>query len=346
MVEPSMSRVDRRGRAPGMTDVARLAGVSQKTVSRVINNEPNVSAEVRERVHEVARQLGFRRNTAARDLILGRSHRIGVVSIGTPLFGPASLLFGLERAAQAAGYTITVMLTLEGEEGGVQRAVDGLLDQGVEGIVLSEPVDEGAGSIVACPVPVLSIGRMPGLTGPDVLIGGADGALAGRAATEHLLGLGHRTVWHVAGPQRWWSAVDRAKGWSEALSAAGAEPPPVLSGDWSPSSGFEAGRVLARTAGVTAVFVANDDMAIGVIHALNRAGRSVPEHVSVVGFDDIPAAQYFAPPLTTVRESFGALAAAGLELLMRRIEGKPGEGCPSSGAVVVVRESTGPPPPG
>ncbi|HEY8722196.1 LacI family DNA-binding transcriptional regulator, partial [Pengzhenrongella sp.] len=120
-----------------MTDVARLAGVSQKTVSRVINNEPNVSAEVRERVHEVARQLGFRRNTAARDLILGRSHRIGVVSIGTPLFGPASLLFGLERAAQAAGYTITVMLTLEGEEGGVQRAVDGLLDQGVEGIVLS-----------------------------------------------------------------------------------------------------------------------------------------------------------------------------------------------------------------
>jgi DNA-binding LacI/PurR family transcriptional regulator len=339
----------RRGRRPGMTDVARLAGVSQKTVSRVINNESAVSASVRHRVLSAAEHLGYQRNAAARDLIRGRSHRIGVVSLGSVLYGPASLLIALERAASMAGYSLIVATTQEGEVGGIQQAVDSLLDQGVEGIVLSEPVDQGRGSTVRSLVPVVSLGRMPSLRGPEVVAAGAaEGVRAGRVATEHLLGLGHTTVWHVSGPRGWFTAADRARGWAQALAAAGAEEPPAQEGDWTPASGYEAGRVLAQTPGVTAVFVANDEMSIGVMQALNEAGREVPAHVSIVGMDDVPAAAYLRPPLTTVRQDFDGLALRGLRALVQSIELRGQHRGYLRGPAVrlVVRQSTAPPPRG
>jgi DNA-binding LacI/PurR family transcriptional regulator len=332
-------------RPPGMVDVARAAGVSQKTVSRVINNEPYVRPHVRERVLEVVQSLGYRRNSAARALISGRSHRIGVVSLGAALYGPASVLIALQRAAESAGYSLAIATTREGETQAVQRAIDGLLEQGVEGIVLSEPIDEGAGSEVHCPVPVASLGRMPGLRGDDLIVTGVEGREAGRIATEHLLSLGHETVWHVAGPRAWNASGDRLAGWREALEAHGAPQPPVLLGDWSPASGYAAGQTLAARADVTAIFVANDDMAIGVLRALVDAGRDVPSDVSVVGFDDIPAADYLRPRLTTIRQDFDALAWTGLDLLVRRLEQQPD---PRDTRPVVhqliVRESTGPAP--
>jgi DNA-binding LacI/PurR family transcriptional regulator len=328
-----------------MVDVARAAGVSQKTVSRVINNEPYVRPHVRDRVLEAARSLGYRRNSAARALISGRSHRIGAVSLGTALYGPTSVLIALQRAAASAGYSLTVATTREGEAQGVQWAVDGLLEQGVEGIVLSEPMDEGPESEIRCPVPVVSLGQMPGLRGDDIMVTGCQGRAAGRTATEHLLSLGHETVWHVAGPPSWHAAGDRLAGWREALEAQGARQPPVLTGDWTPASGYAAGQMLAARTDVTAVFVANDDMAIGVLRALVDAGRDVPSDVSVVGFDDIPAAGYVRPRLTTMRQDFDALASTGLDLLVRRLEDRshPGD---SATAVdqLVVRDSTGPPP--
>jgi DNA-binding LacI/PurR family transcriptional regulator len=327
-----------------MVDVARAAGVSQKTVSRVVNNERYVRPDVRERVLEAARHLEYRPNSAARALIRGRSHRIGAVSLGTGLYGPASVLIALQRAAESAGYSFVVATTREGEARAVQRAVDGLLEQGVEGIVLSEPIGEGPEAEVRCPVPVVSLGRMPGLRGDDVMATGVDGRAAGRLATEHLLSLGHGTVWHVAGPPAWSAADDRLAGWREALEARGAPRPRVLVGNWMPASGHAAGEVLART-DATAVFVANDDMAIGVLRALAEAGRRVPFEVSVVGFDDVPAAEYLWPSLTTMRQDFDALAATGLDLLVRRLEGRPERGVvPPDVHRLVVRESTGPPP--
>jgi DNA-binding LacI/PurR family transcriptional regulator len=328
-----------------MVDVARAAGVSQKTVSRVINNEPYVRPHVRERVLEAARSLGYRRNSAARALISGRSHRIGVVSLGTALYGPTSVLMALERAAASAGYSLTVATTREGEAEGVQWAVNGLLDQGVEGIVLSEPIDEGPRAEVHCPVPVVSFGQTRGLRGDDVLVTGSQGRAGGRRATEYLLSLGHATVWHVAGPPGWHAAGDRLAGWRQALEAHGASQPPVLAGDWMPSSGYAAGQALAARTDVTAIFVANDDMAIGVLRALIDAGREVPAEVSVVGFDDIPAAAYLNPRLTTMRQDFDALASAGLTLLMHRLENHAHRGDPAEVVdQLVVRESTGPPP--
>ncbi|WP_431924276.1 LacI family DNA-binding transcriptional regulator [Nonomuraea jabiensis] len=321
---------DARRRPPSSTDVAALAGVSQKTVSRVLNGEPYVTEEVRERVLAAARELGYRRNTAARALHLGRFHRIGVASIGSSLYGPSSLLVALERQARQIGYAFAVAYA--GEGAGVMNAVESLLAQGVDAIVVSDPIDPlddpingGQELHIDADVPVLSFRPIPGLAGPRVVVTGASGVEAGRQATEHLLGLGHATVWHVAGPHRWPAARDRARGWREALAAAGAPEPPAQEGDWTPASGYAAGRVLAADPRVTAVFVANDDMAIGVLRALAEAGRAVPDEVSVVGMDDIPAAAYLSPPLTTIRQDFEAIARHGLALLAAEIERSPGE---------------------
>jgi DNA-binding LacI/PurR family transcriptional regulator len=338
-------KITGRPRRPAGTDVAHRAGVSQKTVSRVMNDEPYVTEEVRLRVLAAARELGYRRNNVARALTSGRTRRIGVVSLGSPLYGPASMLIELERAARSTGYSLSIVTTFEGDPHGVAGAIDSLLTEGVDGIVLSEPIDEGENIRLDVDIPVLSLGRFPGLAGPRVVITGVEGAAAGRVATEHLLGLGHRTVWHVAGPQRWWSARDRRDGWRSALHAAGIAEPPSIEGDWSPASGYAAGTRLARNPDVTAVFVANDDMAIGVMRAFAEAGRRVPEDNSVVGLDDIPTAAYLSPPLTTVRQDFGNLARDGLERLVRQIEddaGRDTTGTPQPVCLIVRRSTTSP----
>jgi len=344
-----MTRLARRGEnssTPSSVDVARLAGVSQKTVSRVFTGEQYVSAEVRERVLSAAEELGYRLNNAARMLASGRTRSIGVVTLGTALYGPASLLMGIERAVRDAGYALRVVNTMEGDPAGVAGAVDSLLEQGVDGIVISEPIDEGAVSI-RLDVPVLVLGAPPAFAAPRVVTAGVSSHLLARLATEHLLDLGHATVHHVAGPQRWYAARDRLDGWRAALTARGLNEPPVVEGDWSAASGYAAGRELAFDRDVTAVFAANDDMAIGLMRALADAGRRVPDDVSVVGFDDIPLAAYVTPPLTTVRQPFDAVATEGLALLMRAIEEPHADLSPVTDQPVelIVRTSTAPPPP-
>ena len=334
-------------RPPTSTDVARRAGVSQKTVSRVLNDEPHVSAAVRERVIAAASALGYQRNLTAAALNRGRSRRIGVVmSVGSSLWGPSTLLLAVERAVRDAGYVFTIVSLMEGDEGGIPAAMTELLEQGVDGIVLSEPI-AGDDDLTFVSAPILSIGRAPGFVGPHLIMAGADGPAGGRAATQHLLSLGHRTVWHVAGPQNWFSAQDRLSGWRQALTNAGAEIPPVIEGDWSPASGYAAGRQLAATPGVSAVFVANDDMACGLMRALADAGIDIPGQVSVVGFDDNPTAAYLSPPLTTVRQDFEAMAVSGLARLIEEIEGRPLPDRPTRDSLplqLTVRGSSAPPP--
>ncbi|WP_202919136.1 LacI family DNA-binding transcriptional regulator [Saccharothrix deserti] len=331
---------------PRSVDVARMAGVSQKTVSRVFNDEPYVSVEVRRRVLEAAEALGYRLNNAARALASGRTRSIGVVTLGTALYGPVSLLMGIERAARNTGYAIRVVNTVEGDPAGAAGAVDSLLDQGVDGIVISEPIDEGPAS-TRVDVPVLVLGAPPSFAAPRVVTAGVSSDLMARVATEHLLDLGHATVHHVAGPQRWYAARDRLEGWRAALAARGLDQPPVVEGDWSAASGYAAGRELAADPVVTAVFAANDDMAIGVIRALLEAGRRVPDDVSVVGFDDIPLSAFVTPPLTTVRQPFDAVAEEGLNLLVHAIEKPEADPPPAIDQPVdlIVRSSTAPPPP-
>ncbi|WP_217241993.1 LacI family DNA-binding transcriptional regulator [Streptomyces sp. AC555_RSS877] len=335
--------------APRSVDVARLAGVSQKTVSRVFNDEPYVSAEVRRRVLEAAEQLGYRRNNAARALASGRTRSIGVITLGTALYGPASLLMGVERSVRDTGYALRVVNTVEGDPAGIAGAVDSLLDQGVDGIVVSEPIDEGGAdpdATLRADVPVLVLGAPPLTTATTMLTAGDGADAMARTATGHLLDLGHATVHHLAGPQRWFAARGRLEGWRATLTAHGRHVPPAVEGDWSAASGYRAGRLLAEDGDVTAVFAANDDMAIGLIRALTEAGRRVPEDVSVVGFDDIPVAAYVTPPLTTMRQPFDAVAQEGLKRLVHSIENPDAAPLPSSDPPVdlIIRTSTAPPP--
>ncbi|MFJ9152333.1 LacI family DNA-binding transcriptional regulator [Streptomyces sp. NPDC102270] len=335
--------------APRSVDVARLAGVSQKTVSRVFNDEQYVSADVRRRVLEAAEELGYRRNNAARALASGRTRSIGVVTLGTALYGPATLLMGVERVVRDTGYALHVVNTMEGDASGVTGAVSSLLDQGVDGIVISEPIDEAGAEGDASfriDVPVLVLGAPLPLTAPRALTSGGGADLMAHSAVEHLLELGHPTVHHLAGPQRWYAARDRLEGWRAALTAHGRAVPPVVEGDWSAASGYRAGQELAEDSDVTAVFAANDDMAIGLIRALTEAGRRVPEDVSVVGFDDIPVAAYVTPPLTTVRQPFDAVAQEGLKRLVHAIENPDADPLPASDPPIdlIIRSSTAPPP--
>jgi DNA-binding LacI/PurR family transcriptional regulator len=308
-----------------------------------MNEEPHVKDEVRQRVLRAARELGYHRNNAARTLLSGRSHRIGVVALGSALYGPTTLLIALERAARSTGYALSLVNTFENDPAGVASAVNALLEQGVDGVVLSEPIDMGDVHI-AVDIPVLTFGNCPGLRASPVITVGAeaDDAAAAQVATEHLLSLGHRTVRHVAGPQRWWPARDRVDGWRRALKVAGAEEKPYVEGDWTPGSGYRAGQELVQDPDLTAVFVANDDMAIGVIRALADAGLSVPGDVSVVGFDDIPSAAFLMPPLTTVAQQFDSMASDGLTRLVREIEDPTGKASGGDKLPVrlVVRSST------
>jgi DNA-binding LacI/PurR family transcriptional regulator len=326
-----------------MADVARLAGVSHQTVSRVLNGAESVRPETRERVLGAMRELDYRPNWVARALVTGRSRTLGVVSFDTTLYGPASTLFGIERAAHSQGYFVSIVSVTSLDRDSVLGAVAQLRGQGVDGILIITPQEAAVEAVLHIPrdTPVVAVEAGPEEAVPVVAVDQAAGAAA---ATRHLLELGHRTVWHVAGPSDWLEARQRIDGWMAALQEAGADAPPLLSGDWSARSGYELGRRLATVRDVTAVFAANDQMALGILRALYEAGREVPRDLSIAGFDDIPEAQFFTPPLTTVHQDFNEVGRQSLMLLLDEIAA----GRRSSSRVIVpprlkVRDSTAPP---
>ena len=326
-----------------MADVARLAGVSHQTVSRVINGSEHVRADTRDRVLAAMRMLDYRPNALARALVTGRSRTIGVVSFDTTLYGPASTLFGVERAAHAAGYFTSIFSLTSLDRPSVVSAVEHLRGQGVEGIVVVAPLRDAAAAIAALPTDVPIVAAEAGPDG-HVPVAAVDQHAGAAMATRHLLELGHATVHHLAGPADWLESEDRIAGWRDALAAAGAEAPPPLRGDWSPRAGYELGRQLIERPGVTAIFVANDQMALGLLRALHEHGREVPREISLVGFDDIPEAAYFTPPLTTVRQDFMELGRRGLHLLLADISrGGRSSTRDTVTPELVERSSTGPP---
>lgn len=321
MADESTSR--RARRSVSMSDVAAHARVSQKTVSRVINGEPHVREALQVRVHAAIRELDYRPNAAARSLATRRTRRIGVVALGTSLYGPLSTLDALESIARADGYSLSIQRTDGTGRDEVQAAIDSLLNEGVEGLVLSEPILlEGPPLKVRADVAVLTLGGLRLTDQEDEILVGTDEHSGGRLATEHLLGLGHRTVHHLAGPPAWASSRLRLGGWEAALVEHGVSTPGVETGDWSPRSGYAAMcRLLEQHPAPTAVFVANDQMAIGAISALLTRGHSVPGHVSVVGFDDIDVSEFQPAPLTTIRQEFSHSALQGMNQLIKAIDG-------------------------
>ncbi len=334
-------RVD--GRPVNMFDVAKAAGVSHQTVSRVLNGSPSVKESTRARVNAAIDELGYHRNLAARALATRRSKTLGVICFDSTLYGPASMLYAIEHAARGAGYFVSVASEPTIDSTTLPRALKRLGEQSVEGVVVIAPLSETRQALAHLhrDLPVVAVDGTGGLGLPVVSVDQLDGA---RQVTRHLLDQGASTVWHVTGAEGWTETEARQAGWRAELTAAKRAIPEPLHGNWSPASGYQAGIALTRRNDVEAVFVANDQMALGLLRAFTEAGRAVPDDVLVAGFDDVPEAEFYCPPLTTVRQDFAQVGRRSIEMLIARIEA--GDGGPADDqpilvpAQLVVRQSS------
>lgn len=314
-----------------MAHVAERAGVSAQTVSRVANGSPRVDPATRARVEKAMADLGYRMHRAARALRTGQTSTIGLVVSTLASVGNFRMLQAVSEAAAERDYALAVVTV---GERGIRDAFARLRSQGVDGaVVLNEATELARDVQPPADLHVVVVDSPPDERFSIVQTDHAGGA---RAATAHLLAQGHATVHHLAGPERSFAARERERGWREALEDAGIDAPEPARGDWTSASGFSA---VAGLSGATAVFVANDQMALGALRAFADAGRRIPADVAVVGFDDIVDAAEFRPPLTTVRQDFGALGARAVETLVAAIEGGDvvSESVP---AALVVRESS------
>ncbi|MFD5700300.1 LacI family DNA-binding transcriptional regulator [Streptomyces lasiicapitis] len=326
-----------------MIDVARLAGVSGQTVSRVSNGFPGVTEETRARVLEAMTELGYRPNSAARAMRRGEFRTIGVVTFTLSTTGNVHTLDAIARSAAQEGYAVTLLPVAVPTQDEVRGAFSRLGELAVDAIIAIMEVHLlDASSLV--PPPNVRIVVADSHAGDRYSVVDTDQVGGARTAVDHLLALGHRTVWHVAGPEESFAAQGREGAWRATLEAAGREVPTALRGDWTAESGYRAGLLLAEQPDCTAVFAANDQMALGVMRALHEKGRSIPGDVSVIGFDDIPDASSFFPPLTTIHQDFDQVGQLLVESALRQIRTGSGEqGTTLVPTHLVVRESTGAP---
>jgi len=322
MTEPDARRrgsSDETGtRAANIFDVARLAGVSHQTVSRVLNDLPNVRPATRARVQQAITQLRYSPSPAARALVTRRTRTIGLIAPGTSDYGPVSTAMSFNVAAREARYNVDTVTLLDAGPTGVRSVIESLLRQRVDAIVLI--VDHVAELEVIrsldLGIPFVAVASSA-RRGPSIV--SIDQYRGARAAVRHLVELGHSRILHVAGPPDAPDSIDRERGWRDELAAHRLPAIEPEHGDWSPASGYDLGLSL-DLADATAVFVANDHMAIGVLSALRERDVRVPEDLSVVGFDDLPEAAYLMPPLTTVRQDFAALGALIMQKLLLAFE--------------------------
>jgi DNA-binding LacI/PurR family transcriptional regulator len=312
-------------------------------VSRVLNDSAAVKESTRRRVNAAIDELGYHRNLAARALATHRSKTLGVICFDSTLYGPASMLYAIEHAARNAGYFVSVASESTIDSTTLPRALNRLAEQSVEGVVVIAPLRETRHALSGLrrDLPVVAVDGTGGLGLPVVSVDQLDGA---RQVTRHLLEQGASTVWHVTGAEGWTETDARLAGWREELTAAQRAIPEPLHGNWSSASGYQAGITLAQRTDVEAVFVANDQMALGLLRAFAEAGRVVPDDVLVAGFDDVPEAEFYSPPLTTVRQDFATVGRRSVEILVARIEDTddgPIDEQPSLvPAQLVVRQST------
>lgn len=330
-------------RTPTMTDVAAMAGVSHQTVSRVLNDYPSVSGKTRQRVLDAIAALGYRRNLAARTLATGNSGIIGVLVTSTTLSGPSGALLSIEQTARSRGYWVSMASLQSGDPDEVREVISHFIDQGVEGIIAVSQtqiaVDTTLEASDGMPTVLVTSGRVPdGYSTVDI-----DQAGGSCQAMTLLKGLGHTRIAHVSGPAGDLHAEVRAAAWKSCLPSAESAEELCVAGDWSSGSGYCAAMsLLALPTPPTAIFTGNDQMAFGVLRALNDCGSKVPAMMSVIGFDDIAGSDCSIPPLTTVRQNQHDLGLAAIELLLESIQGLPARSVLVP-AELIVRSSTGAP---
>jgi LacI family transcriptional regulator len=295
-----------------IAQVAREAGVSTQTVSRVINNRQEISPETRQRVQEIINKMHYQPNAIARSLSQRRSHTLGVAVSGIEYYGPSHTLIGIDQAANRLGFSIILNLIHQPENGDIEKVFRNLISRQVEGIIWAVPEISNNRSWLRKEVqrhstPFIFSDMQADKNFNTISV---DNYTGGRIATEHLLSQGYRKIGLITGPQNWRSAQERIRGWKDALAVAGcsSDECQMVEGAWTADSG-ENGfiKLLKSFPEMEAIFVSNDQMAIGVYQAAWLMGKHIPEDLAIVGFDDIPESAYFCPPLTTVRQDLSEL---------------------------------------
>lgn len=325
-----------------MSDVADRAGVSHQTVSRVLNSPALVRPETRERVLTAIAELGYRRNMSARALATSRTQLIGVVTPGVTLFGPSHTTTAIENAARAAGYATTTA-AIQDATASPHEVLEFFVSLGVDGIIVVAPTIETAEAAhgLAGTVPVVVIAADLPSPGPLHVVA-IDHEQGARDATAHLIAHGHRHIAHVAGPPNWFDARARVEGWRDQLVEAGLPVPELIAGGWDAGPGYSAARrLLDQPERPTAVFAANDHLALGMMRAFHESGVRIPDDIAVVGYDDVAGSDYYEPPLTTVRQPFQEVGRQAMSTLLAVLAGNPLENAPIL-PELVVRASSGP----
>ena len=326
-------------RQPNIYDVARMANVSHQTVSRVLNNNSSIRPETKSRVLKAMETLGYRPNQAARALASAKTKMLGILSSDTDFTGPASMVHEMEVAARARGYFVVSCGVDPTNLASVQGGIEHLMNLGVEGLAIVTPhadaVEYVRQQVVA--IPVVSLDSMYHM---DELAVSVDNFAGAVAATEHLIELGHRNIVHISGPKNWYESSTRAAGYTSTMLNARLTPQ-IIEGDWEIQTGHRIAMELSiESLGITAIFVANDRMALGVLSAMRKRRVLVPERISVIGFDDLPEAAYYWPPLSTVKQDFRLLGERAMMLLMQELVGKSVKKVDRLIPQLIVRDST------
>jgi LacI family transcriptional regulator len=305
--------------------IAKLAGVSTQTISRVINDKGEVSPETRKRIQDIIDQYGYKPSAVARSLSQQRSHTIGVITAGLKYIGPSMILNGITDEADELGYALMLKKLPRFDSKNVQPIFEALIAQHVDGIIWAIPeVGDNQKWIkeetISLPVPFMFLTAPPR---PDVSSIDYDNYLGGKMATEHLLYQGYRKIGHISGPLDWLSARQRKKGWEDALQESRINPQemPCVEGNWSTASGVPAFNcLLADDPEIDALFVANDQMALGVLQIACKRGIQVPKELAVVGFDGLAESEFFWPPLTTIYQDLHTLGSVAVKEIVSIIE--------------------------
>jgi LacI family transcriptional regulator, lactose operon repressor len=307
-------------------EVASVAGVSTQTVSRVINERPDVSPETRKRVQEVIERLDYQPSALARSLIRQRSHTLGVITAGLRYIGPSRTLSGIASAAEEAGYSLLLKEIPRFDENHIEPIFQELLSRHVDGMIWAVPEVGGNRRWVAhtspgdLGVPLVYLTMEPR---EHLSVVSIDNYLGGRLAMAHLLEQGYRKIGHISGPLEWWEARQRMAAWQDALKEAGlaVEDGHCVEGNWSSASGAQAiEKLINQYPDMDAIFVANDQMALGVIQYVAQKDLRIPEDLGIVGFDNIPESAYFSPALTTVQQDQHTIAKLAVEEIIKIIE--------------------------
>jgi LacI family transcriptional regulator len=309
-------------------EIAAMCGVSTQTVSRVINHRPDVSPKTRAAVEAAIAAVGFQPSAVARSLVQRRSSTIGVIVAGLRYFGVSQTLNGITDASEESGFALFLKELQSYDRAEIVRAVEVLLAHRVEGIIFVAPeLGENIATLIdqlpSSSPPFVFLKAEPSPLFSSIVIDNKGGA---RLAVEHLLSLGRRTIGHVAGPLAWREARARHDGWLETLQRARLEPGPVIQGSWTAESGDSAfEQMIAIEPALDAIFVGNDQMALGVLYAAHRRGIAIPDDIAVVGFDGLVEGAQFIPSLTTINQPLTELGHLALRELLALVEAEPGQ---------------------